>query len=207
MLGEREERNSSYINDLTKKVWGPALAMDHPEGGRVWIRPPRISEFSLLHHLLITEISPKAASMETMVSVYRHNSDSFWVIEHAPIGRSASQVVGFYGFLLLTEEGRDALEAGTLDRRNPPLVLLAPFGEKPGAVYLWGVVARRIAKRINPLIDRAMGLLYLGVDVYTAASTPGGVKAGTQRGFSSVDTGRNRIGGLMKLSAHQEKAA
>ena len=193
------------IKRLLGKSWGPSVAAEHPDGGVMWIRPPEFSEFPYLHHLLVSEISPDAGSMETMIAVFRKNSDSFWVVDHLPPQAEAPHIAGFYAFLPLNKEGVEALEADTLDRANPPLTMIAPFATEPAGMYLWAVVARKIAKRINPLIDRGMGKIYLHVPVYAAASTEGGLKAGTERGFAS--DGGNRKGKLMKLPPPSKERA
>lgn len=184
---------------LLDRVCGPATAIAHPDGGLMWIRPPRLAEFPEIHRLACSEIARDASSRETLESVYRRNRDSFWAIDHQGPTSDTAQLVGFYCFLPLTHGGCEALEAGALDTKSPPLDMIAPFGTRPECLYLWGVVARRIAKSINPLISRAMGTLYSGVKVYVTASTPGGLKAASERGFVSDKGGDNRMGALMKL--------
>lgn len=188
------------FNHLKGRSWGAQVNVEHPDGGVMWIRPPELSEFTQLHRLLETEVSKDTGSVETMISVFRINPDSFWAIDHLSPDAEQPRLTGFYSFLPLNADGLAALESYTLDRASPPLSMIAPYGTEPAGIYLWAVVARKIAKRINPLIDKAMGPLYLNVPVYALASTDGGLKAGTERGFAPAgDRAQNSMGRLMKL--------
>lgn len=178
---------------LRERVWGPGESVEHPDGGRVWVRPPEISEIRLLHRLLIAEISPQAGTLETMTRVFAHNSDSFWLIEHLVSESEVPKTVGFYAFLPLTAEGRAALEAHALDTADPPLCALAPFGAAPAAVYIWAIFARRLTRRLDPVIARAMGLRYAGAPLYARVATAEGLKSGMGAGSTSA-SGEAEIG-------------
>jgi predicted GNAT family N-acyltransferase len=184
---------------LLDRAYGPSTAVPHPDGGAMWIRPPQKEEFSEIHRLAHLEISRDVSARETLEAVHARNPDAFWVIDHQRSSQESVELIGFYTFLPLTKEGCDALEAGALDTKAPPVDMIAPFGTRPECLYLWGVVARRIAKSINPLISRAMGELYSGVKVYVTASTEGGLKAATERGFVNKGGAQNRMGSLLRL--------
>lgn len=102
-------------NGLRDRVWGVSESVEHPEGGRVWVRPPESNEIRDLHRLLHTEISPQAGTLETMTRVFAHNRDCFWLIEHRAPQSESPKIIGFYAFLPLTAEGHAALRAHTLD--------------------------------------------------------------------------------------------
>jgi len=192
---------------LRERVWGPSESVEHPEGGLIWVRPPVFSEIRLLHRLLITEISPQAGTLETMARVFAHNSDSFWLIEHLASESEVPKIVGFYAFLPLTAEGRAALEAQTLNTADPPLSALVPFGDAPAAIYLWAIVARRLTRRLDPVIARAMGLRYAGVPLYARVATAEGLKSGIGAGSTSVSDVEIGMGSLIKLPSPSRGSA
>jgi hypothetical protein len=128
-----------------------------------------------------------------MTRVFAHNSDSIWLIEHLPPESETPKAIGFYAFLPLTTEGHAALKAHTLDTADPPLSALAPFGEAPAAVYIWAIVARRLTRRLDPVIARAMGLRYAGAPLYARVTTADGLRSGVGAGSSAV-SGETNIG-------------
>lgn len=191
---------SLEFNELRDRAWGQSESVEHPEGGKVWLRPPTLFEIPLLHDLLCTEISSRAGTRETMSKVFAYNRDSFWLIEHLPAPGEALNIIGFYSFLPLNVEGRGALEARTLDTIAPPLSLLAPFGEAPAALYIWAIVARRLVRRLMPSIARAMGLLYADAPIFARVATEDGRKAGIGAGFAaSTGVPEIQMGSLMQL--------
>ncbi|HEY2032115.1 MAG TPA: hypothetical protein VGH02_00370 [Rhizomicrobium sp.] len=186
--------------ELRERVWGQAEAIEHPDGGTVWLRPPESSEIPVLRDLLHTEITPGAGTLDTMTKVFAHNRDSFWLIEQLSLSGGAPSVIGFYSFLPLNAEGRAALEAHTLNTIDPPLSLLAPFGEAPAALYIWAIVARRLMRRLMPSIARAMGLLYADAPIFARVATEDGRKAGIGTGFSaSAGAPEIQLGSLIQL--------
>jgi len=184
---------------LRERVWGPGESVEHPEGGMVWVRPPELSEIRHLHGLLHAEISPQAGTLATMMRVFAHNPDSFWLIERLPPESDTRRTIGFYAFLPLTEQGHAALKADTLDTADPPLSALAPFGQVPAALYLWAILARRLAKTLDPLIARAMGLRYAGVPLYARVTTTAGLKSGVGAGSTSVADTQIGMGSLIRI--------
>jgi len=187
-------------HDLRERVWGQSESVDHPDGGKVWLRPPEFSEIPALHRLLHAEISQDAGSAETMAAVFAHNRDSFWVVEHLLPDSAHPVVVGFYSFLPLNAAGLAALKAQTLDRAAPPLSLLAPFGEAPAALYIWAIVARKLVRRLMPSIARAMGLLYADAPIFAFVATEDGRKAGVGAGFAaSGEQPQIQLGSFIQL--------
>lgn len=190
---------------LNAQIWGPNESAEHPEGGRVWVRPPDSDEIPLLHRLLHQEVSPDAGSVETMSAVFAHNRDSLWAIEHQSAAGVLS-IVGFYAYLMLNRAGFAALRAGALNRAAPALDCLAPYGEEPAAIYVWAVVARRLAKRLQPIIARALGPFYKDAPIFAFIATEGGRRAGVDGGFTPSDgDGQLHVGGLMQLPAWSER--
>lgn len=188
------------FKELQERVWGESESVDHPEGGKVWLRPPEFSEIRLLHDLLHTEISPGAGTQETMSRVFAHNRDSFWLIEHLSAAEETPRIIGFYSFLPLNAQGRAALEARTLDTADPPLSALAHFGEAPAALYIWAIVARRLVRPLMPSIARAMGQLYADAPIFARVATEDGRKAGIGTGFAALAAAADiQLGSLIQL--------
>lgn len=198
----------SEINGLPERVWGPRVSVNHPQGGRVWVRPPELLEIPQLNRLLHEEVSADAGSADVMAAVFAHNSDCLWVIERFCMDGGGPNIAGFYAMLLLNEKGKEALEAGTLNRTSPSLELLVPFGEKPAAIYIWAIVARRLVRRLMPLITRAMGSLYAAAPFYAFAATEDGCKACVGQGFSTQEKAEAniRLGSFVRLPSWNEGA-
>jgi hypothetical protein len=188
-----------YFKELRERVWGANESVDHPCGGKVWLRPPEACEIPALHKLLHTEISPHAGSLEIMAAVFAHNRDSFWVVEHLTPDSANLNLIGFYSFLPLNAAGRAALEARTLDRSAPSLSLLVPFGEAPAAIYIWAIVARRLTRRLMPSLARAMGLLYADAPIFAFVMTEDGRKASVGAGFAAAARAQIDVGSFVQL--------
>jgi predicted GNAT family N-acyltransferase len=85
---------------------------------------------------------PALTSAEVVQRVASHNPDCFWAIarrDRFDVMRPRGE--GYVAFLPLTKEGLDRLLDGRLDRRNPPLSLVAAQHEKPAGIYVWHVYA------------------------------------------------------------------
>jgi hypothetical protein len=189
---------------LRERVWGRGESVAHPDGGKVWVRPPEFSEIRGLHGLLHAEISPQAGTLETMMRVFGHSRDSLWLIEHLPPESETPKTIGFYAFLPLTAEGYSALKAHVLNTADPPFAALAPFGDTPAALYLWAIVAHRLTRILHPVIGRAMGLRYAGVPLYARVTTAAGLRSGVGAGSVSASGGAEiGMGSLIRVPTPQ----
>jgi predicted GNAT family N-acyltransferase len=180
---------------------GHPYAAAHPDGGEFWIRQALIGEVSGLHALITLEMSSDVGPLSAMEAVFARNPVAFWVIEHQGPESGTAKMVGMYGFLPLNEAGSAAIHAGVLDRRSPNIELIAPAGTKPVALYVWGVVAKRIGRLTYPVIKRALGPAYLDVPVLAAPATKSGVRAIGERGFVPIANSSHGIGDLAILSS------
>jgi hypothetical protein len=173
------------ILDFTAKQTVAEPEAPHPEGGVVFVRMAREDEIEALHQLTVGQIGQQVAPLEAMQDVYRHNPETLWVIFRSPTGdHSQAQLAGYYGFLHLNAAGLEALEARTLTPRKPDLSLLAEAGERPAAVYVWAIVARRLAMLTVPLIGKGLGVKrYGGLPFYATAATMGGLNGLKGYGF------------------------
>ena len=112
---------------------------------------------------------PTLTSADVVQRVTSYNPDCFWAIAHrdkfnikAPVGE------GYVAFLPLTKQGLSQLLDGTLDRRNPPLSVIAAQHEKPAGIYVWHVYAPGKLAAGAPLVMQKMwGPQCHDVDVYS----------------------------------------
>jgi hypothetical protein len=193
--GLMSKQGFSKILDFVGKQTLAEPEAPHPEGGIVFVRMAREDEIPTLHQLTVSQIGPHVAPLEAMQDVYRHNPETLWIIFRAPNGdKSQAQLVGYYGFLHLNEAGHKALEARTLTPRKPDMSLLTPAGERPAAVYIWAIVARKLTTLTIPLVGKGLGIKrYGGLQFYATAATMGGLNGLKGYGFTGEG---DELGGL-----------
>jgi hypothetical protein len=170
----------------------------HPAGGIVFVRVARFEEIEALHQLTVNEIGRQVAPLVAMQDVYRHNPETLWIIFRSPTGdRSQAHIAGYYGFLHLNEAGYEALKAKTLTPRNPDMRHLAAAGERPAAVYVWAIVARKLTTLTIPLVGKGLGIKrYGGLQFYATAATMGGLNGLKGYGFQGDPDHDDRLGDL-----------
>lgn len=174
-----------------------------PSGGVVFVKHPSDAEMQELYALTQVEISPSVAPLNVVLAVYKHNRDAFLGLYTADDeSRKNPKFVGYYAFLHLTKEGLERLEAGTLDVLNPDLNCVVTDGQRPAAIYVWAIVARKINRFVMPLIAKALGAeLYGGVPLYATAGTLGGMGAMKAVGFEGAKDKEAGLGQLFRLDA------
>jgi predicted GNAT family N-acyltransferase len=147
-----------------------------------------------------------AASVETMLRVQRINSDSFWgIFERNESG--LHRLAGYQAMLFLNREGVEALLDRSLDTREPESRFVAPSGERPAAIYNWGVVAEGLTRIVGPTIMQRMPRLYYGLMHYATPATEAGYKAGVKGGYKPVTPHDDRLGGLFRFDGFLSPAA
>jgi hypothetical protein len=148
-----------------------------------------------------TEISRTVAPFDLVKAVYKHNPDTFWGVYFSNDNtRESARLVGYYSFLHLNEVGAKALEDGTFDGLNLDFGHLVPAGMKPTVVYVWALVARKVARIATVLVAKALGRdRYGGVPIYGRAATLGGVASLKGYGFESTRPSEKGLGDLFRL--------
>jgi hypothetical protein len=181
-----------------------------PDGGIIFVRHPSEQEISNLYALSQTEISPDVAPLELVRDVYKHNNDSFWGVYYMK-SDSPDEIpafIGYYGFLHLNAEGQERLEDGSFDALHPPFGQLAKEGERPAVIYVWALVAKKVARLATPLIAKALGKdRYGGVPIYAKASTFGGLSTIKGYGFVGARPSEKGLGDLFRLDPEVSEAA
>jgi len=195
-IGLMSKQGFTKILDFTAKQTVMEPEATHPEGGIVFVRMARADEIEALHQLTVSQIGQHVAPLEAMQDVYRHNPETLWAIFRSPTGDKAqAQLAGYYGFLHLNQAGLEALEARTITPRKPDLSLLAAAGERPAAVYVWAIVARRLSTITVPLVAKGLGIKrYGGLQFWATAATMGGLNG--LKGFGFTGTGDDKLGEL-----------
>jgi predicted GNAT family N-acyltransferase len=112
---------------------------------------------------------PMLTSAEVVQRVTSYNPDCFWAIAHRDrFNVNAPSGEGYVAFLPLTKQGLRQLLDGTLDRRNPPLSVVAPQHEKPAGIYVWHVYTPGNLAAGAPLaMQKLWGPHCYDVDVYS----------------------------------------
>jgi hypothetical protein len=172
-----------------------------PAGGMLVVRHPSDDDIVRIYEMSQTEISRTVAPLELVRAVYKHNPDTFWgVYFSADNSRENARLIGYYSFLHLNESGALALEDGTFDGVNLNFNHLVRGGEKPTVVYVWALVARKVARIATVLVAKALGRdLYGGVPIYGRAATLGGVASLKGYGFESTRPSEKGVGDLFRL--------
>jgi hypothetical protein len=172
-----------------------------PDGSVIFVRRPPIEQFDALYALTTSEITPSIAPLELVKAVYEHNSDTFWGVYYIKAGKPDDvRFIGHYCFLHLNDVGRDAVENGTFNPVEPKLEQLVGEGEKPTVVYIWAIVAKKVARIATPLVAKALGKeRYGGVPIYTSAATLGGLNTIKSYGFVNVRPAKEGLGDLFRL--------
>jgi len=112
---------------------------------------------------------PMLTSAEVVQRMASYNPDCFWAIarrDRFDVKRPVGE--GYVAFLPLTKQGLSQLLDGTLDRRNPPLSVVAAQHEKPAGIYVWHVYAPGGLAAGAPLVMQKMwNPQCCDVDVYS----------------------------------------
>jgi hypothetical protein len=180
-----------------------------PNGGLLVVKHPSDEDIVRIYEMSQTEISRTVATLDLVRAVYKHNPDTFWGVYFSPDAlRENARLIGYYSFLHLNESGATALENGTFDGIDLDFNHLVRDGEKPTVVYVWALVARKVARIATVLVAKALGRdLYGGVPIYGRAATLGGVASLKGYGFESTRPSEKGLGDLFRLDPEIPQAA
>lgn len=172
------------------KLPGPVHPLDQLDAhflcDRLTVFTPTPDQIGLLMGRARVDLPVPLASNETVRRVAAHNPDSFWAVAR----RSANDPGpagprGLIAFLMLNEEGADALINGRLDARNPPQHYLVGQHQRPAAIYGWLMHARgTLAPGLTLVMEKLQAPLYRGVDIFCRAASKDGAAFFDALGFS-----------------------
>jgi predicted GNAT family N-acyltransferase len=128
---------------------------------------------------------PMLTTAEIVQRVASHNPDCFWATARRDrFDINAPEGEGYFAFLPLTEEGLRRLLDGTLDRRNPPLSLIAAQNEKAAGLYIWHIYAPgSLAAGVALACRKIWSLQNQNLDVYGWATNDNAVRYLKNMGF------------------------
>ena len=178
----------------------PRLFADHKQAKPQKLRPFEQLDKRLARHLVIYRPEPTefehllnaaAAAMGPLASsavvgtISAHHPDSLWAITRKtsfdPAGPHGQ---GFMSFLFLNRQGLVALAAGSLDRANPPIGMLAEPGERPEGIYFWAVYAPgTLAPALALAFEKLSEPPYDGIPLYARTATAAGTRCTEMLGF------------------------
>jgi predicted GNAT family N-acyltransferase len=150
--------------------------------------------FGELAALTRSRLSADTASEDTMRAVHTRNRDTFWGIFRKE--GDTHTLIGYFAFLLLNADGHRFLRDGALQLKSPPVETVSPYGERPAAVYIWGVVAEGLMALAHPAIVGEVSRKYGGLKNYTTPATEAGLKVTRKLGFVPLTPQDDRVGGL-----------
>jgi predicted GNAT family N-acyltransferase len=172
-----ETRQTRGFTEADRAVFEPGC-IDR-EGMFTFVKNPSANELQTLYQMTLDAIGQQVATFDVVRSVYTHNPFSFWAIcRSSDRTRKNPTVAGYWSCLPLNSAGHVALLAGQLDRANPDLNLLARAGEKPAALYIWAIVAKKLSVLGGSLVARAMGMAdYEHMPLYGLVATQAGLRS------------------------------
>lgn len=131
---------------------------------------------------------PMLTTSDVVRRVASHNPDCFWAIARRDGFDIASpEGEGYFAFLPLTEAGLRGLLDGSLNRKDPPLSLIAAQNEKAAGVYLWHVYAPGgLAAGVTLACRKVWSLQNHQVDLYGWGTTASAVRFFTGVGFQPL---------------------
>jgi hypothetical protein len=180
-----------------------------PDGGIIFVHHPSDQQISNLYSLSQTEISDNVAPLDLVREVYKRNKDSFWGVYYNKTGAPEDEpaFIGYYGFLHLNADGQKSLEDGSFDALHPDFAQLAVEGSRPAVIYVWALVAKKVARLATPLIAKALGKeRYGGVPIYAKAGTLGGLSTIKGYGFVGARPSEKGLGDLFRLDPEVSEA-
>lgn len=128
---------------------------------------------------------PNLTTAEVARRVASHNPDCFWALARRDSFDIASpEGEGYFAFLPLTEQGLLNLLDGSLDRRNPPLSLIAAQNERAAGIYIWHVYAPgSLAVGITLALRKLWSLHNEKADLYAWGTTAPAIRSFSRIGF------------------------
>ncbi len=156
-------------------------------------------ELPALHALALEQIG-HTANLTVLQCVQRHNPDSLWTILRAEDEGEEPRIAGLYAYLHLNASGYLHLSKDIFDARDPDLALLAGAGERPAAIYVWAMVARKLRALITPLLPLALPRpLYGDLPILARAGTVGGLNRLNQVAAAEGNESAHAIGDLFRI--------
>jgi hypothetical protein len=171
-----------------------------PDGGIIWVARAKPEEMPELYALTQREVGERITPLETLQKMHAYNNDTMWAVYRASDKTRADKtVVGYVALIFLNKAGLEALEESRFDGIDPDMRRAVPSGTRPEAIYMWGVVLRKISRIGGWLVANALGAeRYGGIPLFATAGTLGGLNALKGRGFVPHNT-QAGLGDLFRM--------
>jgi hypothetical protein len=142
-----------------------------PVRRRVEASHARSEDISVLLENAKVAMGVALAREDVVARIACDNPDSVWVF------RRRGRIVGGFAMLMLNRVGLSALLANKCDFAEPPASLLAPYGTRPSAIYVWAVLGASVASEgIAQVIARVQQCPYELSDVFATPATEDGLR-------------------------------
>ncbi len=127
-----------------------------------------------------TLIGVELATEDVVRRVLAYHPDTLWAFTRH------RRLVGGAAMLMLNAIGLEALLAGTLNHRDPPMSCLASPGIKPAGIYLWAFCESSGSDGVLNVLARLQSPLYASSDIYALPVTSCGLGFLQRWGFQPV---------------------
>jgi hypothetical protein len=153
-------------------------------------RPEDISRLLTVMEPLIGGL----ANERTVRRVVAWRPDSLWTFLRD------GQLVGGFAMLMLNSTGFDALLAGRMDTRDPPIELLAGPAEIPAAIYLWASAHLCATDGMLKMLVRLQSPPYERANLYAVPYTVRGLRFHQRWGFQPVPGHPRKLSQYIRLA-------
>jgi len=102
--------------------------------------------------------------------------------------------------LMLNRQGHDALLAGQMDTREPPLEFLACSEETPAGIYLWALAHLSASDGVLKMLVRLQSPPYERANLYAVPYTVSGARFQQRWGFQPLPCHPRKLSQYVRLA-------
>lgn len=152
-----------------------------PKRCRIDLARANDEELVLITELASRQIPGELAGNEIVRQVTKHNPNNLLIFKRGKL------VVGGWSMLMLSPQGVEALFLGEIDLSDPDPKYLADQTTAPGAIYVWAVVAPKLAAEgIRHVSKFLRAPIYRNSNLYSRPNTDVGVQLNLRLGFMPI---------------------
>lgn len=152
-----------------------------PKRCRIDLTRATDEELDIITELASRQIPGELAGDEVVRKVTQHNPNNLLIFKQGPL------VVGGWSMLMLSGRGLEALFLGEIDLHDPDPKYLSEQTEAPDAIYVWAVVAPKLAAEgIRHVSKFLRAPIYREANLYSRPNTHVGVQLNLRLGFKPI---------------------
>lgn len=152
-----------------------------PKRCRIDLARATADELVQITDLASRQIPGELAGAEVVKKITRHNPNNLLIF------KKGSLVVGGWSMLMLSSRGLEALFLGEIDLSDPDPKYLSGQTEAPEAIYVWAVVAPKLAAEgIRHVAKFLRAPIYNKANLYSRPNTDIGVQLNLRLGFKPI---------------------